>query len=96
MAREIDDDVGPVHGLMGKALGGEAFGRIAIGGQRFGGGPDDVSERSEAGAGGVAIVGSVVSGDRFSHGAAAGVTDADEESAELLARGHVEILAPNV
>jgi hypothetical protein len=95
-ATKIDDQVGVVPGVAQEGLGGKAFGGVAVVLKSLLGGRRDVAEREKAGAGGIDDIGGFAESDRFGHGAAAGVADANEEDAEYFGVGHAGIVAWNI
>jgi len=86
-AAEVDDQIGFVPGLVGNGLGGKTDGGIAIVRECFLGFVGDFAERIEAGAGGFEDICGFALGNGFGHGAAAGVSNADEEDTKFFS-GH--------
>ena len=86
-AAEIYDQIGIVPGFVGNGLGGKTDGGIAIARECFLGFVGDFAERIEAGAGGLEDICGLALGNGFGHGAAAGVSNADEEDTKFLS-GH--------
>ncbi len=91
-ARKIHNEIGGVDVLRGESPGGEAFDGVAVGDKGVDGGFDDITERSEPGAGWFEDVGGVMSGNGLGHRATAGVANTNKDDAELFARGHLEIV----
>ena len=85
-AAEIDDQIGVVPGLGRNGLGGKTGGGITTAQERLLRGFGDFAEGIKASARGFENVGGFLEGDGFSHGAATGVAEADEQHAEFLSR----------
>ena len=83
-ARHVDDEIRILEECAAEGLGGEVVDGITVSEKCLGSEPLDFAEGIEACARGVDYVGSLLARDGFCHGAAAGVSNADEEDTKFL------------